>query len=130
MTDNNKKQLSPATVDKFLSVQEKELTLREKELEHSKQAREYDHEYALKSLEAQLKDRESIRQHESNNTKFQYRFATVIIIGLCILFCFAIRYDKDQIVLEILKVILYVGVGVLGGYSWGIKGKRLADSDE
>lgn len=27
-----------------LDIQDKELTLREKELEHSKQAREYDHE--------------------------------------------------------------------------------------
>lgn len=49
MTEDNKK-LPIATVDRFLDIQDKELMLREKELEHSKQAREFDHEYALKKL--------------------------------------------------------------------------------
>ena len=52
MTEDNNKKLPIATVDRFLDIQDKELTLREKELEHSKQARELDHEYALKALEA------------------------------------------------------------------------------
>lgn len=128
MTEDNKK-LPIATVDRFLDIQDKELTLREKELEHSKQAREYDHEYALKALDAQIKDREGIRQHQSSNTKFSYAFATLILIGLFCLFGVAIRYNKDQIVMEILKAIMYVGAGALGGYSWGLKGKKSADTD-
>lgn len=31
--------------------------------------------------------------------------------------------------MEIIKVIMYVGAGALGGYSWGIKGKKSADVD-
>ncbi|EHL32751.1 hypothetical protein [Legionella drancourtii] len=129
MTEDNNKKLPIATVDRFLDIQDKELTLREKELEHSKQARELDHEYALKALDAQIKDREGIRQHESSNTKFRYAFAAAILIGLFFLFGVAIRYNKDQIVMEILKVIMYVGAGALGGYSWGVKGKKSINAD-
>lgn len=129
MTEDNNKKLPIATVDRFLDIQDKELTLREKELEHSKQARELDHEYALKALDAQIKDREGIRQHESSSTKFRYAFAAAILIGLFVLFGVAIKYNKDQIVMEILKVIMYVGAGALGGYSWGVKGKRSVDTD-
>lgn len=84
MTEDNNKKLPIATVDRFLDIQDKELTLREKELEHSKQAREFDHEYALKALDAQIKDREGIRQHESSNTKFRYVLQRQLLLG-----CFA-----------------------------------------
>lgn len=134
MNDNKdaKKQLPVSTVDRFLDVQDKELTLREKELEHSKQSREFDHQYALKALDAQVKDREGMRKHHYSSIKFRYGFASLILIGLFVLFGVAIKYDKDQIVIEILKVITYVGAGALGGYSWGAKGKKSSpdDSDE
>jgi uncharacterized membrane protein YcjF (UPF0283 family) len=129
---DDKRQLPASTVDRFLDVQDKELTLREKELEHSKQSREFDHQYAHKALEAQVKDREGMRKHYYSSTKCRYGFATLILIGLFVLFGVAIKYDKDQIVIEILKVLTYVGAGALGGYSWGVKGKKSSpdDSDE
>ena len=127
--DTEKKQLPVSTIDRFLDVQNKELILREKELEHSKQSREFDHQYALKALDAQVKDREGMRMHHYSNIKFRYGFSALILIGLFILFCVAIKYDKDQIVIEILKVITYVGAGALGGYSWGIKDKKSSPDD-
>lgn len=127
--DNNNKQLSPEVVDRLLAVQERQLVLKEKELDHSRQSMEYDHEYSLKSLDAQVKDRESMRKHESSNTKFRYTFAAIIIIGLFVLFIVAIKNNKDQIVMEILKAIIYVGVGALGGYSWGTKWKKSTNTD-
>ncbi len=128
MTDNNTK-FPIEAMNKFIDVQAKELTIREKELEHSIKFRKYDHEYALKALDAQVKDREGIRQAYYSSNKFRYGFATIAIIGLFVLFCVAILYDKDQIVMEIIKAIIYVGVGALGGYSWGSRGKKATNSD-
>lgn len=120
MEEDNKKNVIPtATIEKFLSIQEKELMVREKELEHSKQAKVFDHEYALKALDAQVKDQEGIRRHESRNNIYIYIFSGTIIIGLFFLLGLALIYNKDPIVMEIIKAIMYFGAGALGGYSWG-----------
>jgi hypothetical protein len=129
MADNNK-HLTPASLDRFLTVQEKEIALREKELEHSTQSRAFAHEYALEALKAQTKDREGIRHHESNSAKVLYIFASGLIVGLFILFGFAIKFNKDQIVMEILKIIGYMGAGIFGGYSWGRIGKDAPSSED
>ncbi|MFT4059513.1 MAG: hypothetical protein QM652_08195 [Legionella sp.] len=46
--DNNKKQLSPGSIDKFFAVQEKELRIRERELELTEQSIANSREYSLK----------------------------------------------------------------------------------
>lgn len=128
MTDNNdpKKQmaLSPAIVEKIVSNQAKELELREKEIEQASISLKNSHEFSLASLQAQKEDRSEQRIHEARNTKNFLWFSLAIIVGLFILFGLAMKYNKDQIVMEIIKAILYIGSGALGGYSWGSKGKK------
>lgn len=43
-----------------------------------------------------------MRKHHYSAIKFRYGFAALIHIGLFVLFGVAIKYDKDQIVIEIL----------------------------
>lgn len=128
MTENNdpKKQmaLSPAIVEKIVNNQAKELELREKEIEQSSISLKNSHEFSLASLQAQKEDRSEQRIHEAKNTKYYLGFSLVIIIGFFILFGLAMKYNKDQIVMEIIKAIIFIGTGVLGGYSWGSKGKK------
>lgn len=127
---NNKKPLAltPAVVERIVSNQTKDLEIREKEIEQAKLTQSNDHEFALASLQAQVQDRADERKHEANNTKYYLGFAVLIILGLFGLFALAISKGKDQIVMEVLKVIMYVGAGALGGYSWGAKGKKPTDS--
>ena len=131
-SNDNKKQLplSPAVVDRIVSNQTKDLELREKEIEQSKLAQSNDHEFALASLKAQAEDRADERKHEANNTKYYLGFAVLVILGLFGLFALAISKGKDQIVMEVLKVIMYVGAGGLGGYSWGSKGKNSSKNSD
>ncbi|KTD29689.1 YrzE family protein [Legionella maceachernii] len=128
---NNKSQLAltPAIVERIVSNQTKDLELREKEIEQAKLTQSNDHEFALASLQAQIQDRADERKHEANNTKYYLGFAMLIIAGLFGLFALAISKGKDQIVMEILKVITYVGAGALGGYTWGARSKKTTNSD-
>ncbi|CEG60986.1 hypothetical protein [Legionella micdadei] len=56
--NNNNKHPNPALLERFLSVQEKELVMRGKELEIQQQNENNAHEYAKASLQANKEDRE------------------------------------------------------------------------
>lgn len=75
------------------------------------------HEYSLRLLEAQLVDRQREREHQrSTNTN------SSLIIGFLSLLltagiCYALYLNKDQLVMEFFKAILFLVTGGLGGYS-------------
>lgn len=120
MTDNNSvnKHPSPALLERLINVQEQELILRGQEIDLRKQNDSNTHEYAKAALEANVKDREAERSHMQNTMKHRYVFAAIIIILLTALFCFALHLGKDNIVMEIIKAIMFFGTGGLGGYAY------------
>jgi hypothetical protein len=81
-------------------------------------------------LKAQVQDRADERQHEANNTKYYLGFAVLIIIGLFAFFGIAIVKGKDQIVMEIIKAIMYVGAGGISGYSYSNTKRKKTDNQE
>jgi|SRR5689334_2908260 len=75
------------------------------------------HEYSLRLLDAQLMDRQRDREHQrSIHTK-----SSVLVGFLSLLvtagICYALYLNKDQLVMESLKAVLFLVTGGLGGYS-------------
>lgn len=114
-------QLSPALVERLLNIQEQEVVLRGQELNLRKQNDANAHEYAKAALEANVKDREAERSCMKDTMKYRYIFAGLIIFLLIILFCIALFLNKDAIVMEIIKAIMFFGAGGIGGYAYAQK---------
>lgn len=128
MTENKpsspNKQPSPALLERFINVQEQEVVLRGQELDLRKQNDANAHEYAKAALEANVKDREAERSCMKDTMKYRYIFAGLIIFFLIILFCLALFLNKDAIVMEIIKAIMFFGTGGIGGYAYAKKAYR------
>jgi hypothetical protein len=108
----------PALINRWLTVQERELMLRTEELALRKQADNNAFEYSKAALDANVKDREAERGHAKITIKYGYIFASVIIIGLFIFLGVALFLNKEQIAMEIVKAIIYLAVGGMSGYAY------------
>jgi hypothetical protein len=114
--------LDPDIFKRLLENQSVELLTRQQDQEIKKRQIEITHEYALKNLEAQLVDRQREREHTRSTLSTGVRVIIVIILIIAGGICYALYLNKDQIVIEVVKAIVYVLTGMLGGYS--VKGIR------
>ena len=75
------------------------------------------HEYSLKALDGQLTDRQREREHQKTTNTI----ATILIAFLSLLLVAGISYalylNKEQLVIEFLKDIVFLVTGGVGGYS-------------
>ncbi len=129
MNESKNNHPNPAVIEKFLAVQEQEIIMRGKELEIRKQANEFSHEYATAALQANKEDRECSRRHEATVINNRYIFSGIVLLFLMSLVGFALYLNKDQIVLEAMKAILFFGSGGIGGYAYA-KNKKEPDQSE
>lgn len=111
--------ITPEVMEKIVNNQEKEIILRQQELELRKQADSNNFSYANASLEANLKNLESQRKHSSQESVYRYIFSGIVVFLLISLIAIGFYLNKDQAAMEIIKVVMYVGIGAFGGYSYG-----------
>lgn len=122
---NNKDHLSAVSLDKFLTVQEKDLQVREKEIELTAKSVANSHEYSLKALDAHANDRAHSREYEAKKDKERISLIKMVVIGFLLMFIVAIVKDKDQIVLDVIKYLaIFAGGFFTGGYTLSAKGKK------
>lgn len=101
---------------KFLSNQEQELLLRDRELAIEAQRDAHGFEYGKRAIELQAEDRKNARHWDYQNKRllfFGVGVCLVIIFG-CV--GFAMYLNKDDVAKEIVKGLIYVAAGALGGY--------------
>ena len=111
--------LSPDQVEKLLINQEKELELRARELQLQSQQDNHSFQFAQAALEAQAKDRESDRIHQSKRSHLRYIFIGILVI-LVIFFLLAASYmNKDAMAMEVVKMVGVFLCGGGGGYAYG-----------
>lgn len=67
--------LDSASINRFLTVQEKELVIRTEELALKKQADNNTFEYSKAALDANVKDRAAEREHAKTTIRYWYIFA-------------------------------------------------------
>ena len=88
-------------------------------------------EYSLKALDAEVGDRKDEREHEAKSTRYGFWIALVVVVGSLALVGFALYANKDQLILEAIKVLALAGGGGGVGYVIGFrKGREAADQDE
>jgi len=106
-------------VEKFLATQEKEIELKNQQHELEKQRDVNSFEFAKKSLEAQVADRDKQRTYQLVNRRNGMIFATIVCVLLTALIGIALYLNKDQVVQSIIQAILYFATGGTSGYVIG-----------
>ena len=107
----------------FLELQKLEYDVKLKEMEVAKQQNADAVALDQAALQAQASDRQNQRQFILQYSRNSYTFCLlcgVLIVGLIV---GALAMNKDQVAFEIIKAILYLGAGGVGGYAIGKKGK-------
>ncbi|WP_343692795.1 hypothetical protein [Chitinophaga sp.] len=97
---------------KQLEFQVHQLRLQEKQLEQS-------HELAKESMKYQSIDREQTEKNSYKRVQTQYIFWGAITVCFLILLGVTICLNKEQMALEILKVIVPAIVSAVGSYFYG-----------
>lgn len=117
--DNKAVVLHPDQVNRMLDNQSRELELRAQELVLRKEQEKHNFEFAKEALKAQQSDRAQIREQWKTGLKIRGILALAFLIIVLIFCAWAIRYNKDQLVIEIGKACLFFGAGGASSYSFG-----------
>lgn len=119
MNNNQQGHLPEKVLQKFIENQAEEIKLRAQEIELRRQTDKNSFEYAKLALEAQAKDLQSQRDTSKNSQTHQYFFITAITAITLVFILIALYFNKDQIVMEIIKAVIYFGGGGASGYVYG-----------
>ena len=93
----------------FIAVQREELDLRTKQLGLREKEIGTEHEYALKALDAQSRDRESDREFRRKAVLWSFRFGGVLVLLLAAFCAYALWLNKLEMVKDILLQIFGTG---------------------
>ncbi len=109
----------PEIVDKFLDMELQKTSVRKVELENERQRDQYAHEYSIQALETYSKQDRMFSEHVAKDRR-ETRIV-IVIVSVCIVLLLAalIFKDKDELLIELLKLgAVAVGSGA-GGYGLG-----------
>ena len=111
-------------IERILNNQEQELQLRGKELENRGKEIDHNAEFSRAALDAQVLDRDNHRKAYNVFHKRNIRFFVLVILCVTALALSLIAFDKESILLELIKLVV-VSAGSLGfGYHWGRSTER------
>lgn len=126
MSNEDKGLMDPALFAQLLENQRRELALKEKEIDLEREkiraAQKSDERqllYAQQQLEATERDRKDDRTYRQTLESKSLKLLIVFIIAVTAFLIYAVAHDKEQMVIEIFKVVAYGGSFGLGGYAWG-----------
>jgi len=126
--EHNNQSLSPMMQNpdkeifkQFNENQAKELEIKLIEAQIAKDNSERQFIFATKQLEAQERNLKDFRQYTLQYTKVGNLTAIFAIFIVCSLFgfCIYMNLNRDQVVLELVKIICYGASFGLGGFYWG-----------
>ena len=107
----------PDLLRRILDNQANDIITRQTEQEIRRREIETSHEYSLKLLDVQLANKQRDREYlQSTNTSgsIVVGFLGILLVAA---FCYALYLNKDQVVMEFLKAVLFLVTGGVGGYS-------------
>lgn len=119
---------SPELFEKFLDNQSKELAIKEKELALQKQQDDHGFEFGKTALLAKVEDRKLQREHELKSSKHTYILITALVSIVAAIIFYALYSNNTPIAMEIIKAIVYLAGGGLGGYGMA-KANKSKDDD-
>lgn len=101
----------------IIENQTKEIELKKQEEDTKRQALKYNYDIAKQSLQLQKEDRKEQREHQKVFWKWLLIFSGVTAVMLLILVWIAMYFDKENFLIEIIKIIGYGGAGFWAGSS-------------
>ena len=103
--------------ESILANQAREIELRKQAEENKKQSIKYNYDLAKQSIQAQLEDRREQRAHQKVLWNWIMWFCFFItLIASCFL-CWALYLNKENFLLEIVRILFYGGSGFCAGFS-------------
>jgi hypothetical protein len=134
MANNNRHGNTPLLnsdmISQFLENQAQEMAIRRQTLEINKMEINNSHQYALKNLDALKEDRKDQREHE-RRMQSKTILLVCIIIGVFALFGgYCLWIDKEKVLEEFFKFLIYAVPSAGGGYFYGYsKAKKKGAED-
>nr|DAQ29637.1 MAG TPA: hypothetical protein [Caudoviricetes sp.]DAS45446.1 MAG TPA: hypothetical protein [Caudoviricetes sp.] len=134
MANNNRHGNTPLLdsdmIRQFVDNQAQELAIRRQTLEINKMEINNSHQYALKNLDALKEDRKDQREHE-RRMQSKTILLVSIIIGIFALFGgYCLWIDKEKVLEEFFKFLIYAVPSAGGGYFYGYsKAKKKGAED-
>ncbi len=120
-----KPQEYPLFTEQFFELHLKDLEIRKHELENKRIQYENNYEFAKNSLKVQSEDIKCMREIERKREKNLLVIITVVIILFFSLITLSMFMNKDELLIEMAKIVGYIFGGGVTGYGLGLqKGKR------
>jgi hypothetical protein len=126
MSDNNNNLPGPVAFEKFLENQNRELAVKEKEIDlereknlASERADVRQVEFAKEQLASIERDRKNFLDYRTSLDKKSLILGLFLIVCVSLLLAAAVWKDKDQMIIEIVKAFAYAIPSGAGGYAWG-----------
>lgn len=120
--------LTPDVVKTLLENQAKELELKAIELALQKQQDDHGFEFGKAALLAKIEDRKLQRNHQLSVKKSTYILVTILALIVSSIIFYALYSNNSPIAMEIIKAIVYLTGGSLGGYGVAKAGNKSKDS--
>lgn len=121
--------LTPDVVKKLLENQAKELELKAIELTLQKQQDDHGFEFGKAALLAKIEDRKLQRNHQLSVKKSTYILVTILALIISAIIFYGLYSNNSPIAMEIIKAIVYLIGGGLGGYGVAKVSNKSKDSD-
>jgi hypothetical protein len=111
--------ITEETAQRILAVTAKDLEIKGQELELRREELKHNSKFAETAIAAQASDRIDERNHKRKTARDRYLFAGALTLTLLAFAGYALYLNKDQIVIEALKILGPLVVGFGGGYFYG-----------
>lgn len=108
--------LTPDLVRTLLENQSKELELKSIELSLQKQQDIHGFEFGKEALRIKAEDRKLQREHDFKVKKSRYLLIGSLMLLVSGIIVYALNSNNSPVALEIIKAIVYLAGGGLGGY--------------
>ncbi len=115
----NLPQLSPDLVQQLITNQTRELELRTSDLVLQQQKDNNAFAFGKEALAAKATDLKDQRRHQFFKMVATFIFIAFLVLLTVVLIAYALANGKDAMALEIIKAVIYVGGGAVGGYGIG-----------
>lgn len=112
-------QLSPDVVQQLISNQARELELRASDLALQQQKDNNAFSFGKEALVAKASDLKDQRRHQHWKMVITFCFIGFLVLLTVALIAYAMHSGKDAMATEIIKAVIYVGGGAVGGYGIG-----------
>jgi hypothetical protein len=126
MNDGENNLPSPAAFEKLLENQSRELAIKEKEIDLEREKNiaaqrtdERQFEFAREHLASIERDRQNDRFYRQTVEKKSLILIIIFIVAVAVFLTTAVMKDKDEMIIELVKIVAYGVPCGFGGYAVG-----------